>query len=164
MRVRKCQQKTVGRPAKIDIGEALKLRMVNHLSYGQIAKLMGVSKQSVEARLSKLLRLLENHQIIDEYENKRGDILSSAELELLYHLLDPKKLERAGLSDVSKAFSQVANQRRLSSGQSTQNIGISLGIEAIVDMKENIMKELKDQGVPENLLDYEFAKKICINN
>ena len=104
---------------------------------------MGVSKQSVEARLSKLLRLLENHEIIDEYEKNPGSICTSAELELLYHLLDPTKLDKAGLSEVSKAFAQVANQRRLATGLSTQNIGVSLSIENIVDMKEKRIKEIR---------------------
>ncbi len=164
MKARKNIQKTVGRPAKIDIGEALKLRLVNKLSYGQIAKLQGVSKQSVEARLSKFLRLLSNYELVDEYENKRGNILSSAELELLYNLLDPAKLEKAGLSDVSRAFAQVANQRRLTRGEATQNLGINVRIEDIVTLKEKEIRELKDKGVPEHQLETEFAQEVSIDN
>lgn len=163
MKARKNIQKTVGRPAKIDIGEALKLRLVNRLSYGQIAKLQGVSKQSVEARLSKFLRLLSNYELVDEYENSRGNILSSAELELLYNLLDPAKLKKAGLSDVSRAFAQVANQRRLTRGEATQNLGINVRIEDIVTLKEKKIRELKDKGVSEHQLESEFAKEVSID-
>jgi len=157
-------QKTVGRPAKIDIGEALKLRLVNRLSYGQIAKLLGVTKQSVEARLKKVIRLLDNHELIEEFENRRSNILSSAELELLYHVLDPAKLEKAGLGEVSRAFAQIANQRRLTRGESTQNLGISLRIEDLVNLKEKKMQELREQGIPENRLEDEYKKEVSIDN
>jgi predicted DNA-binding protein YlxM (UPF0122 family) len=155
-------KKTVGRPAKIDIGEALRLRLENRLSYGQIAKLMGVTKQAVEARLSKVLRLLQNHEVIDEFENARGNILSSAELELLYHLLDPEKLRKAGLGDVSKAFAQVANQRRLTLGQSTQNIGMSLKIENIVTMRDKKLQELRERGVPEREIEAVLSRECSL--
>ena len=153
--------KTVGRPAKIEIGEALKLRLVNKLSYGQIAKLMGVTKQSVEARLSKLLRLLENFGLIEDYENLRGNILTSAEMELLYRLLDPAKLEKAGLGEISRAFAQIAAQRRLNSGQSTQNIGVAIRLEDLVARKEKMEKAILARGVPHHLVAQEIAKELA---
>ena len=156
-------KKTVGRPAKIDIGEALKLRLVHKLSYGQIAKLMGVTKQSVEARLSKLLRLLENFGLIEDYENLRGNILTSAEMELLYRLLDPAKLDKAGIGEISRALSQIATQRRLSGGQSTQNISVALKIEDIVAIKERMEKAIRARGVPEHLVAEELCKEIGAN-
>lgn len=157
-------EKPAGRPAKIDIGEALKLRLLNRLSFGQIARLMGVSKQSVEARLSKLLRLLSNAELIEDYVIKRGKILTSAEMELLYHMVDPEKLERAGLGELSKAFAQVANQRRLSLGESTQNLGVALRFEDIVALKEKKLKELKDRGIPENMLEAKLIEECSINS
>lgn len=157
-------KKTAGRPAKIDIGEALKLRLINRLSYGQIARLMGVSKQSVEARLSKLLRLLSNHELIDEYEGSRGRVLSSAEMELLYHMLDPIKLERAGLGELSKAFAQVANHKRLATGLSTQNIGVNLKIEDIVAIRDKKIQELKERGFSGWELEKQMVKELSLRD
>lgn len=162
--MKKLIKKPAGRPAKIDIGEALKLRLVNRLSYGQIARLMGVSKQSVEARLSRLLRLLSNNELIDEYEGSRGRVLSSAEMELLYHMLDPVKLDRAGLGELSKAFAQVANHKRLATGLSTQNIGVNLRIEDIVAIKEKKIQELKDRGFSGLELERQLVQDLSLPN
>lgn len=157
-------QKTVGRPAKIEIGEALKLRLENKLSYGQIAKLMGVSKQAVEARLSKLLRLLENFGLIEDYENLRGNILTSAEMELLYRLLDPEKLDKAGIGEISRALSHIVNHRRLSTGQTTQNIGVAIRWEDLITRKESMEKEIRARGVPEHLISHELAKELLVES
>jgi hypothetical protein len=85
-------------------------------------------------------------------------------MELLYNMLDPEKLEKAGLGDVSRAFAQVSNQRRLGRGESTQNMGINIKIEDLVRKKEKMIDELRDSGVPEHRLEAEAAKKMSINN
>ncbi|MGO9613926.1 MAG: hypothetical protein ACLPX5_12945 [Dissulfurispiraceae bacterium] len=63
-------------------------------------------------------------------------LVSLAEMKLLYHMLNPVKIEKTGLGEKATAFSQIANQRRVNAGQSTQNISVAIRLEDLVMMKE----------------------------
>lgn len=109
---------------KIDIGEAFKLRLINHLSYDKIAKHFGVSKQAVYERLNKHIALLDDPQIAIAYEANKSRVLSGVEGNLLTALLDPQKVDNASLNNVAYAFTAVATQARLEAGKSTSNVSL----------------------------------------
>ena len=77
-------------------------------------------------------------------------------------MLDPAKLEKAGLGELSKAFAQVANHKRLATGLSTQNIGVNLRIEDIVAIKEKKLQELKDKGLSGLEMERQLVKELSL--
>ena len=55
-----------------------------------------------------------------------GPWVNEGKLPVLGKLMEEGKLKSASLNNVAYAFQQVMNARRLESGQSTSNIGISI--------------------------------------
>lgn len=115
---------------KVDALRVLKLRLYSHLSYDQIAKQMGCCKATVGNILSRFKDIVENPETVDAYEKTRGKILSAVEWEFIGDLMDKEKRQKASLNNVAYAFQQIFNARRLTEGQSTENIGL---VAAILD-------------------------------
>ena len=107
---------------KLDLVEAYTLRVVNRLSFTQIAKALRVPKSTVHAALSRLNKLVPDPEVVKAYEEVEASILTSAKERLLATMMDEDKLAKASLNNVAFAFSQVANHERLVKGRSTSNI------------------------------------------
>jgi predicted DNA-binding protein YlxM (UPF0122 family) len=110
---------------KIDIEEALKLRIKHSLSFEEIGKRFDCSAQAVQQRLSKFLAILKDPDELEAYEQNKSSILSSIEIELLQKMLDPETLQKASLNNAAYTFQQVFNANRLTKGESTENISIA---------------------------------------
>ena len=113
-----------GKP--LDIKQVLHLKKVNKLTNAQISSLIGYSPQYISKVLKDFKDLLVDPRILDTYDHNRKDILDGIELKLLDDLVDEDKRQKASLNNVAYAMTQVSQLRRLESGQSTSNIGISI--------------------------------------
>ncbi len=117
--------RTPDRPRKrVSLVHAYKLRVVNRLSYAEIAKALDVPKSTVHAALSKLRKLMPDPEAVKAFEEVEASILTSAKERLLRSLLDEDAIEKASLNNRAFAFSQIATQERLTKGKTTQNIGV----------------------------------------
>ena len=119
----------VGRPSrtagpKIDLCQAYKLRVINRLSYKEIARTLGVAKSSVHAALTRLNQVMPDPEQVQAFEEVEPFILTSVKMKLLASLTDEECIKKASLNNRGFAFTQVANHERLVKGQSTGNIGL----------------------------------------
>ena len=117
--------RTLDRPhTKIDLIQAYKLRVVNRLSYAEIAKALSVPKSTVHAALHRLNDLIPDPDAVAAFEAVEASILTSAKARLLASCLDEDTIAKASLNNRAYAFTQIANHERLIKGQSTSNIGV----------------------------------------
>lgn len=131
---------------KIDVQEALKLRLINKLTYQQIADIYGCTRQAVQQRLNTLLGYFSGPEEIQSYKDTRPDILTAVESNLLQHILSPDKLEKATINNLAYAFQQVFNARRLEEGKTTANLHGIYGLVLQLDRDER--KDTKQDNTP----------------
>ena len=118
-----------GRPSrtagpKIDLTQAYKLRVINHLSYKEIGRTLGVAKSSVHAALRRLNHVMPDPEQVQAFEEVESYILTGVKARMLASLTDEECIKKASLNNRAFAFTQVANHERLVKGQSTGNIGL----------------------------------------
>lgn len=101
---------------KVDTACALKMR-AQGLSYAEIAKTQGTSKQAVHRRLQALLPDADT----DAYKAMRADILSKMQLKVL-ETIDDESIQKAPLAARAMAFGVLYDKERLERGQSTSNM------------------------------------------
>lgn len=139
--------KSIATVKHIDVEQALKMRLHNNLSYEAIGEYFGVTKQAVEQRLKKFTRLINDPELIPNFEANKAHFLSSVEMELLTRLLDPAKLKDASLNNVAYAFQQVFNANRLVQNKSTGNINYQECSREIEELEKQITEyEEKSSG------------------
>lgn len=107
-----------------DVLKAYRLRVLNHLSYQEIADQLGEPKSSAYKALAQLVALTHDHERMAQYEEIRPALLSAAEERLLASLVDEETIEKASLNNRAYAFQQLHNARRLEAGKSNLNIGL----------------------------------------
>lgn len=107
---------------KINIAEALKMRIVNKMSFQQIANHFNVSKTAVFQSLKRFTDILVEPQELENYQHYKSALLSSAELRLLQRLVTDDVVEKASLNNVAYAFRQIFDSNRLEQNKSTCNI------------------------------------------
>ena len=127
-----------GRKPIIDVAEALRLRLVHKLPYSTIASYYGVSDRAVRKALKRFLDLLEAPEVLEEYENVKAQLLSSAEMMLLNEIVRPEKLKKASVNNLAYAFERVFNANRLERGKSTQNISYAELTKEIEELEKAI--------------------------
>jgi DNA-directed RNA polymerase specialized sigma24 family protein len=110
----------------IPIDKALKLHFQHGLSYAEISRQLGCSRQYISKVLKPFKNLVKNPQILDVYRQNRSDLLNATELELVLDLLDSTRRKKASLNNVAYAFQQIHNARRLEEGLSTGNLAINV--------------------------------------
>jgi predicted DNA-binding protein YlxM (UPF0122 family) len=111
--------------AKIDHFQALKQKM-SGMSYQEIAKAQGVTKQSVHHAISPLLKQLPNAEEIAELKDRMGDLFVHNAARTLAHITD-EKLANSSAKDLTLSAAISIDKHRLISGQSTSNQHIILG-------------------------------------
>lgn len=109
---------------QLDLVQAYKLRVVNRLSFAEIAKALGVPKSSVHAALQRLQKLVPDPDVVRAYEEVRPTLLTAVEQRLIASLTDEAAIEKASLNNRAYAFQQVFNARRLEQGKSTENMAL----------------------------------------
>ena len=107
---------------RLDLAQVWKLRVVNRLSYGEIARSLGVAKSSVHAALHRLQTLIPDPEIVHAYQEVRPTLLTAVEQRLMASLLDEDALQKASLNNRAYAFQQVFNARRLEEGKATEHL------------------------------------------
>jgi hypothetical protein len=107
-----------------DVLKAYRLRVLNHLSYQEIADQLGEPKSSVYKALGQLVALTHDQERMEQYEEIRPALLSAAEERLIASLVDEEAIEKATLNNRAYAFQQLHTARRLEQGKSTGNISI----------------------------------------
>ena len=108
--------------------EIVKLKFNNpNMSLSEIGQIVGRHKSNV-------MRCLREHEIdtkrVDSFRRMRADLLSSAQSEMLDNI-NPEKMEKASLKDLSIAFSILYDKERLETGKSTQNLALSKIVEMV---------------------------------
>jgi predicted DNA-binding protein YlxM (UPF0122 family) len=129
---------------RINVAEAIKLRLNHNYSYQQIADHYGVSKQAVHLAIRKFAMVLDNPTSIKDFDRVRAALLTNAEAVLISQLLDSDKIKDASLNNVAYAFTQINNARRLELGQSTNNIDIRSITMDISDIIKQCQDKLAD--------------------
>ena len=133
---------------KLDRASALKLRTVNNLSLDQIAKLQGVSRQSVKTALDQMTP---PQELIESYQKNLSGIIKYAEIKQLgaYHALTPAEQKdmilRRGMVD----FGILYDKHRLEDGKSTEIIDVYLlqaNLNELDAQEKRIVAELKSRG------------------
>src|SRR5688500_10418197 len=122
----------------IDLAQAWKLRVINKLSFGEIAKQMRCSKSTVHAKLQRLNEILPDPEVVSAYEGVEAQLLTAGKARLLRSLLDENAIEKSRLNNRAYAFTQLFNAHRLATNQSTENMGI-LG-KIILEAEEGLGK------------------------
>lgn len=131
---------------KIDLGEALKLRLVNKLTFDEIAKRFNCHKSAVHAALSRFTKILKEPGELEAYSKYKADLLNSAELTLLEKVMDTETIEKASLNNAAYAFTALHNAGRLERGKSTQNVDIrqlTMTLEELQAEQKRLEKELE---------------------
>jgi len=134
---------------KFDTAKALELRLKKGLSYADIAKYFGCSKQAIEQGLARYTKLLRDNLDIEAYEVSKADILSNVELTLLNDLVDQEKREKATLGNVAYAIDKINNINRLQRGQATANIeylDLTASLDDIRRQKAQLMEQMGAGG------------------
>ena len=116
---------------KVDISAALRLRLVNKLSYADIAEKMGVQKQAVHQALQRFERIIDQPDELEAYRRSKSDLLEAAEMKLISKIVDEETISKASLNNAAYAFAQLHNAGRLERGKSTSNIDIKQTSEEI---------------------------------
>jgi uncharacterized protein (DUF433 family) len=86
-----------------------------------IAKTLGLARQSVDATLARWLPRLPNLRDVEAYRSVRADILSSCHETVIKSAMDPAKLDQARVGELAKLLHTVHQQERLERGLSTSN-------------------------------------------
>lgn len=133
---------------KIDVSVALKLRLVNKLSYEEIGEKFGATKQSVHAAIRRFEQIIGSQpEELEAYRQRKADLLEAAELQILEKITDPETLQKASLNNAAYTFAQLHNAGRLERGKSTANVDIRHTQEEI-EVLDAEYKELQAQLNP----------------
>ena len=132
---------------KIDVAEALKLRLYNLLSWEEIAKRFSVSSATIRYHLEPFLKFLDHPpQIYQAYQKFESALLQLAKVKILEYMLNPSVLEKATINNLAYAFSQLDHAYRLSSGQSTENVDVrslQMSLHELKKQRAQLEAELK---------------------
>ena len=101
----------------VDVSSALDLKLNHHLSYEEIARIQGVSKQAIHGRIKNLLPPDE----LQTYLTHRGDILAGLQAKILSHL-DDERLSKASAYQLVGSAGLLYDKERLERGMSTANL------------------------------------------
>jgi len=104
----------------------------------EMARKLGVTRGAITHRLQRVTHLLDENQA-KTYEEKKGIILSNAEVEILGRMLKPKALSKANLSALSSAYKVCFEANRLVRGHGGgDNSLIALDLSAYRPVQLNI--------------------------
>ena len=81
----------------------------------EMARKLGVTRGAITHRLQRVTHLLDEDRA-KTYEEKKGTILSNAEVEILGRMLKPKTLSKANLPALSSAYKVCFDANRLVRG------------------------------------------------
>lgn len=122
----------------LDLNKALRLRLQNNHSYGEIAKILNQPKSNVYFALRPFTKIIENPAAIKAYSNNRADILTAVEMQMVIDMLDDEKRKKATLGNSAYGFSQIAKEAHLAKGESTGNYQYSIAVQQVSEIDKEI--------------------------
>ena len=128
-----------------DVGKALQLRM-RGMSYEDIGKIVGRTKQAVHHRLQPFISDL---PALQAYKDYRADLFAAKQAELLLNLTKAKQKDMSGLQMVT-ALGILYDKERLERGQATEIVEYNEFEEQTQDLaskKRAIEERLAAMGV-----------------
>jgi len=126
---------------QIDIGLAIQLRLINRLTFQQIADKYGISRQSVQQRIKAFIDMLGDTEISKTYEENRAKVMTNIERVLAVEMLDKEKLKKATTGNIAYAIDKIHNVIRLERNQSTGNQAVKIEIIQFGDRAKGEQKE-----------------------
>ena len=99
---------------KVDRSAALKLKVTNGLTYEEIARIQGVSKQAVHKAIAGLMPTADT----DIYRSKRGDILAEMQRKIL-DSIDYQDIKKSPLGSRIVSAGILYDKERLERGLPT---------------------------------------------
>jgi len=138
----------------LDLKRIVKLRLINKLSYREIAAQLNCSPQAVSQRVGSLAALLKSPEILESYQDNKANLLESAQVELVTNMLDSDKLKKASVNNLAYAAQSLDNMIRLQRGETTSNIGFadySKALEQVIKDRAKLEEELGINNVSEDI-------------
>ena len=109
-----------------DVGKALQLRVVKHLSFTQIGVLLNVTRHVVREGLKPLLSLLENPKMVSAFRESEADLMDAVRMLAMQamgeQLSDPKRRKKLDMLRLNNLYGTLFDKQRLVRGESTQII------------------------------------------
>ena len=134
---------------KIDLTKAVELRLKKGMSYADIGRFFGVSRDTARLALKRFNDMLVAPAEVTAYQASKAEILENVELQLLSDLTDTDRRQKASLNNVAYALNTVANLTRLERGQSTANISyidMTKSLEEIQAQRKQLQEALESYG------------------
>lgn len=134
----------------------LKLKKNND---ADIARLLNISEEEVAKIMREKLPFLKD---LDVYDAHKTDLWKGAQKMALGSLMS--KIPTASFKDLTYFLAISEDKINLREGRSTQNIGIGLNIrlEDLVNKKEQMVKSLKKEGVPDHLIAEKMGERLAL--
>lgn len=133
----------------VDPASALDLRLNHNLTFAEIGKIQGVSKQAIHQQLSKLLPDVSE---VDSFQEYRADILAASQINLLKALnsLDPAEqkelVKRRGMVDYGILQDKEYQARGLSDVNTRPLIQINIGVKPVDNSDDNKVIDVQSGG------------------
>lgn len=108
---------------RLDVGKALKLYLGGTKEV-DIARLHGVTKQSVNQALKPFKEIIKDPAQINAFEASRDAMLSGGMMRLLTSALDPRTIKKSSTLQLASAYGILFDKQRLVRGESTENVSI----------------------------------------
>lgn len=96
---------------RIDVSQALKLRLVNGLTYQQIGDMIGASATGVFKSLRKFEHITRDPDTYRAYADNEGTVLQAVEGMLVSELGNTDRLKKASINNVAYAAKQLNDMR-----------------------------------------------------
>ena len=130
----------------IPLNKIIELRN-KRLSFSEIGKILGCTKQNISQRLQPLLNEVDN---LKSFKENKADILAVQQARLLNHLTT-EDIKKSSAYQKVGMFSVLHNQERLERGESTANIAyadLSGKLEEVQAKRKALEVELGIQDSP----------------
>jgi hypothetical protein len=133
-------------------GLLLKKNTVN-----EISALMEISPSTVRTLTARYFP----HLIyLDLYKEHKKDILRGLQNMAIGYLI--QKMPLANFRDIADLLKTLEDKIALLEGRSNFNVGVRIRIEDLVAQKEQMLQQIREQGVPEHQIEKEFQKTTAL--
>jgi len=128
--------------SKMDIVKVLNLRDCHGLSFADIGKMLGFSRQNVNHCYKQFVKLFPDYQQTELYKDNKVSYLTQAEFILLQDLLDEDKRTKASLNNTGYVWDKVFNNNRAEQGKAGAG-GVTVNIDIAYQEAEARSKTLR---------------------
>ena len=144
----------------LNLSNLLKLRYHNKLSFSEIGKMYGVSKQAIHQAIGKLAKLMDRPELLEAYNDHKVEILTAAQLKAIENLIDDERLKKASVNNLAYTIGTLGNEIRLEKGQMTQIIGYmdyNRALEQVIQERSKLQSELGLDDTTSDTFDAEYT-------